>query len=238
MWQKIKASVDTHLIKPFRESQAPVREICLGSSVGFFWGLTPLVGAQMALVFGNWVLFRMLRLRFSLPIGLALVWLTNPVTMPLFYYTFYITGVFFFRTLGFETELISRAVFTRQIEVASAMDTIDGLMHWIRFMIVDLGWPMLIGSFVFGAPFTIGSYPVTKILVNRYRTAKARAMGLSLAEWETRYVHAEKMEDLVASPGHQIEEPVAQIHTALVPERKSRRRRLRKTTAGRRSSRR
>ncbi|MDY0874482.1 DUF2062 domain-containing protein [Dongia rigui] len=63
------------------------------TAVGLFWAFTPTFGLRMPLVFATWVTARhVLRLDFTLVIGLAFTWLTNAlVTLPL-YFGFYLTG--------------------------------------------------------------------------------------------------------------------------------------------------
>lgn len=61
-------------------------------SVAFFWGLfialLPIPG-QMAVAAGAALLFRC-----NLPIAVALVWITNPLTMPFFFFLAYQVGRF------------------------------------------------------------------------------------------------------------------------------------------------
>jgi uncharacterized protein (DUF2062 family) len=63
------------------------------TAVGLFWAFTPTFGVRMPLVFATWLAARhVLRIDFTLVIGLAFTWLTNAlVTLPL-YFGFYLTG--------------------------------------------------------------------------------------------------------------------------------------------------
>lgn len=57
-----------------------------GVLVGLFWGLVPMPMQMLAVVL-TIPLFR-----FNVPIAISMVWLSNPLTMPLMYYVEYITG--------------------------------------------------------------------------------------------------------------------------------------------------
>ena len=189
MWSKIKEVVDRRLIKPIRDSHAPVSQISLATAVGLFWALTPLVGIQMMLIGATWTVFRLFRLRFSLPIGAAWAWLTNPFTIPPLFYAFYYSGVFLFRLLGQNLQAVSFATFETVIFKAMDMSLLDGSVYWVRYMVEDLGWPMLAGSFLIGVPIAILGYPICTRLVNGYRRNQAQHEGLTLAEWEARHVY-------------------------------------------------
>ena len=55
------------------------------------------------------------------------------------------------------------------------------------FLLVELGWPMVIGSFVYAVPFSIISYYITKYLITSHRKNNARLEGISYDEWKTKY---------------------------------------------------
>ena len=50
----------------------------------------------------------------------------------------------------------------------------DQIAEGTRFLLVDLGWPMVIGGFVYAVPFSIISYYITKYLVTSHRKSNAR----------------------------------------------------------------
>lgn len=74
--------VHRQIIVPFQQSHAPVKEVCLGTSIGIFWSFTPLIGIQMYLGLITWVLLRLIGIRFYMPIAIAMIWITNPITLP------------------------------------------------------------------------------------------------------------------------------------------------------------
>ena len=62
--------------------------ISRGVFIGLFWGFIPMP-FQMVAVIAMTPLFR-----FNVPIAIAMVWLSNPFTMPFMYYMEYLTGNF------------------------------------------------------------------------------------------------------------------------------------------------
>ena len=188
MWSWLKRYLDQKLIRPFRESKSPIGEVALGAMIGMFWAMTPLVGVQMTLVTIHWFLFRFFRWHFSLPIAMAMVWISNPVTMGPLYYLFYLAGFYFFVLLGIDITQVSYTAFVARLEQSLAMGGIDGSIDFVLYIIRDLGWPMLIGGFVVATPMSIVSYFVARRMVNAMRARKAHKEGLTLAEWEHRHV--------------------------------------------------
>lgn len=188
IFQSTRNLIDDKILKHFRESHNPLSELGLASAVGLFWALTPLVGIQMILVTVNWAVFRAFRLHFHLVIGVAWVWLSNPFTMVPLYYSFYITGYYFFSWIGIELAPVSADAFRIILDESATMSMTDGLLHWVEFMVYQLGWPMLVGGFVMGVPCAIAGYPITIYLMKRFRQRKARQLGISYAEWEERFV--------------------------------------------------
>ncbi len=190
MWRRIKSAIDRKLLLPLRESHAPIHELALGTGVGIFWAVTPLVGARMTMVTVTWLGLRQIGLRFTLPVALAWVWVPNPVLMPIISYTFYLTGILVYNLIGIEIAAISLSAIELVLREARDLPLLEGLSLWGRFLMDALGWPMLVGSLVLGIPLVLFSYPLTVRMVNEYRKRKAASMGLTLAQWEERFVYA------------------------------------------------
>ena len=188
MFRKLIKLIDDKLIRHFRESYAPVHKIALASTIGLFWALTPLIGIQMTLVTITWFFFRLFRIRFVLPVAIAWTWITNPVTMAMFYYFFYSTGVLFFTIIGYNIQTITFASFNETLILAQDMSIFSGLIFWTKFILNKLGWPMLVGSFVIGIPVSLVIYPITRHLVNKFRIKQAKKQNLTLTEWENIYL--------------------------------------------------
>lgn len=188
LWQRIKSIVDDRVIRPLRESHSPIEELARGTSVGILWAMTPLVGVQMPLATVSWFVFRALGKPFNLPIAIAWVWVSNPVTMPLLYYSFYLAGILIYMIVGINPTVLSFDAVKQVINEANTMPVLEGVWHWTDFMLESMGWPMMIGCLVFCFPLAFIGYPITIRMVNDYRRRTAAGMGLTLEEWEARYV--------------------------------------------------
>jgi uncharacterized protein (DUF2062 family) len=69
------------------------KSIAKGVLIGLFWGFIPMPMQMLA------VLAMTPFIKFNVPIAISMVWLSNPITMPLMYYMEYQTGNFL---LGYE----------------------------------------------------------------------------------------------------------------------------------------
>lgn len=190
MWQKIRAYLDEKLVRPFRESHAPVQELARGGAIGMFWAMTPLVGVQMYLVTMSWLLLKLVRWKMNLAVGLAMVWISNPITMGPMYYAFYKIGYITFDMLGLNPMVITFENFEGVLKTAMSQNLLDGLMTWGQFLLNDLGWPTMVGGLILAIPSAVATYPVTKRMVNKHRSNLARKEGLTLEEWEARHIHS------------------------------------------------
>ncbi|MBW7858306.1 MAG: DUF2062 domain-containing protein, partial [Leptonema sp. (in: Bacteria)] len=181
--------IDEKLIMPFRESHAPVTDIGIGTVVGLIWALTPLVGIQMYLVFMTWVIAKLFRINFTLPIAIALVWITNPLTMAFLYYGFFETGRY---ALEFGNFMVIPPITMERIDelitAAGEKSLWDGLVYWFYAFLRDFGIPSLVGGFIWGVISSFFGYPLTIRMVNKHRTRLAEKEGLTLAEWEAKHV--------------------------------------------------
>ncbi|EQA34937.1 PF09835 family protein [Leptospira inadai serovar Lyme str. 10] len=180
--------VHKQIILPFQESHAPVSEVSLGTSIGLIWSMTPLIGIQMYLGFATWVILRIFRIRFYLPIAIAMIWITNPVTLPFFYYIFYILGKYSLMAFGIASVELDFNVIYEVMAKSESMDFLSGLWYWSIFLLDRMGLPMFVGGFVVGLPSAIIGYPLTYRLLNSYRSTLAEKEGITLREWEERHV--------------------------------------------------
>ena len=185
MKKKLGRYIREKFINPVLHSRAPVSDVSLGVAVGIFMGFTPTVGVQMYLVAIVWTIYRYLFSRhFSLPVGMAMVWISNPLTMVPMYYLFLVTGY-----LVFDIQYgLSYQHFSESLgRISQKGDFLDQIAEGSRFLLVELGWPIVIGSFVYAVPFSILSYFVTKYLVISHRKNSARIEGISYDEWKIKY---------------------------------------------------
>ena len=179
----IEKLITEKLINPVLHSNAPVSEVSLGVAFGVFLGLTPTVGVQMYLVALVWSIYRYIFCRhFNLPVGVAMVWISNPLTMVPLYYLFLVTGYWLLETQNG----ISYELFTEYLgHISSTEGTWEMIIAGASFLLVDLGWPMIIGSLVYAVPGFIISYFMTKRIVTSHRKSKASLAGISYKDWRT-----------------------------------------------------
>ena len=183
MKKVIEKLITEKLINPVLHSTAPVSEVSLGVAVGVFLGLTPTVGVQMYLVALIWSIYRYIFSRhFNLPVGVAMVWISNPLTMVPIYYLFLLTGYWLLETQnGLSYELFREYL----IHISSIEGTWEMIVAGARFLLIDLGWPMIIGSIVYAVPGFIISYFMTERIVTSHRKSKASLAGMSYDDWRT-----------------------------------------------------
>lgn len=94
--------------------------ITRGVWIGLFWGFIPMP-MQMAAVIAVTPF-----IRFNIPIAIAMVWLSNPITMPPMYYMEYLTGNFL---LGRE-----------------GIDNIELTLEWFSNNMGDIFIPLYVGT--------------------------------------------------------------------------------------------
>ncbi len=190
MLHKLVSLIYTKLIYPIKEAYSPRKDIALGAAIGMFWALNPLVGMQMYLTTFHWVIFRFFKIHFHLPIALAMVWITNPITMPFFYYTFYVSGFYFLKLFNLHFSILSFDSFRLVMERTSTLGLIDGMLYWIEFLFNEFGIPAFVGGFLWAIPLSLLTYPVTYYYLTKHRTKLAQKEGLTLKQWEEKHIHS------------------------------------------------
>jgi len=91
--QRLKRWFYIKLIIPMLRSSQSADQISRAVAIGIFWSLTPFFPIQTYLLIINWFIFRQHReLRFSFPVAIVFVWITNPLTMLPVYFVFHLTG--------------------------------------------------------------------------------------------------------------------------------------------------
>lgn len=93
--------------------------------------------------------------RFNVPIGVSLVWITNPFTMPVIYYVEYLTGNFLLMQEGvYEIELT---------------------MEWFTDNIGNIFVPLYVGAAFYSVLFSVGGYYLINWLwINSVEKAKKK----------------------------------------------------------------
>ena len=183
MKKNIEKLIKERLINPVLHSRDPVSEVSLGVAVGVFLGLTPTVGVQMYLVAIIWSIYRYLfRRHFNLPVGVAMVWISNPLTMVPLYYLFLVTGYWLLETKnGLSYEHFAEIL----IRISETGETWEIIIEGARFLLIELGLPMIIGGFVYAFPGFVFSYFVTKRIVTSHRKIIAHIAGMSYEDWQS-----------------------------------------------------
>ena len=181
MKKKLVKIIKEKFINPVLHSTAPVPEVSLGVAVGVFLGLTPTVGVQMYLVAMVWTIYRYIfKKHFSLPVGVAMVWISNPFTMVPLYYIFLLTGYWLLGTKN----VLSYEIFTEKLSLISEKDeTSQMIIEGTQFLLIDLGWPMIVGSILYAFFGFVISYFIAFSILTSHRKSKARLEGITYEEW-------------------------------------------------------
>ena len=181
MLKRLRALIHERIVQPIIASNAPVSQLSWGIAVGTFVGLTPTMGVQMYLAAMIWAVSRyILQFPFNLPVAVALVWITNPITVVPIYYVFLVTGSLLLQ----HGEALSYAHFAENFQRIAAMeDTLESIVEGTRFLLVDLGWPMVVGGLAYAVPGAIFGYFLTSRLVTLHRRQKAAAANMSYEQW-------------------------------------------------------
>ncbi|HEX7035956.1 MAG TPA: DUF2062 domain-containing protein [Pseudomonadales bacterium] len=98
--------------------------------------------------------------RCNLPLSVALVWITNPVTMPPVFYFAYQLGAW---------------LLDRRVEVG----TIELNWSWLSAHLGDIGWPLLFGSLVCGWVAGVTAMVLVRVLWRLHVIRRWRARRLS-----------------------------------------------------------
>ena len=108
-------------------------------AVGLFVAWIPMP-FQMVLAAALAILFNV-----NLPLAVALVWITNPITMPFMFYVAYILGA---KLLGHEPQAFN----------------FEASWHWIQASLETIGPPFLLGCFVLAGFFSLVGFFIIKTL--------------------------------------------------------------------------
>ncbi len=102
-------------------------------AIGLFWGCIPMP-FQMAVA-----ALCAVRLKANLPLSIALVWFSNPITMPAIFYAEYLLGAW---VLG--------------MPIASF--EYEFTYSWLKLKLFEIGIPMYLGSFIAGITLSLIAY--------------------------------------------------------------------------------
>lgn len=132
-----------YILKTFKDkkNKSPAymgRTFC----VGFIAGINPFWG-QSLICFILWsIIDRVFKLRFNLIIACLLTFISNPLTTPIMFYIFYITG-----QLMLGEASIPFATFVNEIKALLIEDfSADHLIETLTLLLKGIGKPILIGN--------------------------------------------------------------------------------------------
>lgn len=190
-YARIRSLVYVNLIQPVVQSYAPLGQVAWGTSIGFLVGLTPTVGVQMYIVTLFWLIARYgLRLKFNLPIAVAIVWISNPVTFIPLYFGFLSIGDKILLALGYTVTPMSLEAFTSAVHNFGhqpGMNWLEWAYYATLVLLVEFGWPMLVGSLAVAVPISLLSFPFTYMVLGKYRRYLAATEGISYQAWRQKY---------------------------------------------------
>jgi uncharacterized protein (DUF2062 family) len=98
----------------------------------------------------------------NLPLSVALVWITNPITMAPIYYVTYRLGAWLLST---------------EVEV----DSIEMNWDWLMSNLGNIGYPLILGSVVTGLIAGLGGFVLVRVswrlhVLSRWRSRRARRL--------------------------------------------------------------
>ncbi len=120
-----------------------------GLAAGVFFAFVP-VPWQMLLAATAAAL-----LRFNMPVAVAMVWITNPITMPPIFFVCYQLGAW----------LLGKPPLDWAYEPS---------LEWFLKQIGDLGWPLLVGSLTIGVVASALTFIIADLLWRRRIISKFR----------------------------------------------------------------
>lgn len=174
-WQRFKRMMRLRLIIPMVRSRQPPEHTARAVAVGLFWAFTPTFGIQMALSGIHWYVGRTFFKRdFNVIVAMAWTWVTNLFTVPIAYYTFFLTGQII---LGRWSDLSGYESFRKFWVTAMGESGGDptSLAAWeTYFSVIVEGWglAMLVGSLPIALISYFVGYYWTLRIVRRWRAIR------------------------------------------------------------------
>jgi uncharacterized protein len=119
-----------------------------------------------------------------------MVWITNPVTTIPIYYLFLKTGDATMGLLGQHVTSMTFHVFRQevmQLTEGRQVGWLAWLLYATQVLLIEFGWPIVLGSFIYAIPGALLTYPFTIFTLRKYRRALAGRSGLSYEAWRERF---------------------------------------------------
>ncbi len=147
--------------------------IALGAAVGIFLSFTPLIGVHMGLVVALSLVIRMNR-----TVGLAAVWVNNPLTViPVYFFNYLIGAAVLF------WEPITWSVFRDTVRSALTYGTwyqnLGAMCLALGRIAIEFALPLWVGSLIVATALAVPTYFIVRRLAEKYQ---ARSRGPAYVE--------------------------------------------------------
>ena len=153
------------MIQPFINTTASPQQVAWGAAIGVFVAFTPTVGIQIYITLALWAFLRYtVKRRFSLPIALVMVFISNPVTVGPLYYASFVVGRWFLSWVGggggepFVYEAW-KLQFYHLISTESDTTMLWAVLNGLQALWEAFGWPLFVGGTLFSILFSALTYP-------------------------------------------------------------------------------
>jgi len=150
----------------FLELDDTPKDIARGIAIGVFIAMTPTVGIQMITIAVACTIFHGNRLA-----GVAMAWISNPLTIVPIYWLDYVIGSFILRA-----PLIGKSEIAKLVELKSTsmFGMFFEFLGNLGTMTVDLAGPMFLGGVIVGIVCAMPSYFIFLPLFTKWKQAFSR----------------------------------------------------------------
>jgi len=169
--------LEEKLVQPFRVARGSPKAMARGVSMGLWVSFTPTVGFQMLIV-----ALLAVPLRANVAVALAMVWISNPITVIPLYFAYYWLG-----TIVLGVPPLLYADLRGLLRALFATDP-GSIVAAFRTLGTEVGLPMLVGSFWIATVAAALAYPMTLRWARRRRD---RRLGKLVAARAVRAAEAE-----------------------------------------------
>ncbi|MGQ0553626.1 MAG: DUF2062 domain-containing protein [Planctomycetota bacterium] len=168
----LKSLIKSRIIDPIVRAQGSPRSIARGAALGTWLTLTPTVGIQMSIAAAIGIPWGA-----NLPIAIAIIWLSNPLTIIPLYYSYYWLGEqLLLRDARSYKELARQFIDVfRQIEAGGW----SGFLDAMRVLGDGVLWPMVLGSLVIATACAIPAYYLALRWAARRQVRKLERQALA-----------------------------------------------------------
>jgi uncharacterized protein len=171
MWQQAKRFIKLRIL---HVSDSP-HKIALGVAIGILVGWTPIIGPHMIMALALCALLRANKL-----VGVASVWISNPLTFPLIYPPGYLVGRVVVGLWKGQTSAGSMKEVEAVLHQISSIGSIFTNFHRMEFwrelfdVLVKIGVELWIGCLIVGSIAAVAGYFLTRGFVVWHRRRNPR----------------------------------------------------------------